>query len=257
MVLGRNLTPLIQGKCLTKTYRTRNNELVHALKDLNFEIQDSEFISVVGPSGCGKSTLLRIIAGILPKTEGTVLLGGIPVDAPNKNIGVVFQQPVLFPWINVFENACLPISVQGLERTVHEERCHQLLEMVGLKDFKNKYPFELSGGMQQRVAIVRSLVHDPQLLLMDEPFGALDAMTRDNMNMELMRIWEKSKKTILFITHSITEAVLLSDRIMVLSSRPGTIVEMTKVDLPRPRSLESISTPAFGNIVSHIRNLLN
>ncbi|MBI2873900.1 MAG: ABC transporter ATP-binding protein [Firmicutes bacterium] len=247
---------MIQVEGLEKTYLTRTGERVKALSDVNFEIYDSEFVSVVGPSGCGKSTLLRILLGILPKSKGTVLLDGSPIEGPSNNIGVVFQEPVLFPWLNVFQNACLPIRVKKLDRALYEERSRALLAMVGLRDFSNKYPFELSGGMQQRVSIARALVPDPPVLLMDEPFGALDALTREYMNLELIRIWEESRKTILFITHSISEAVLLSDRVFILSPRPGSIREIVKVDLPRRRSLETISTSEFGQIAKFIRGFL-
>lgn len=245
---------IIEIKGLQKIYTTKRMEKVLALKDIHLEIRDGEFVTVVGPSGCGKSTLLKIIAGLIPKSAGTILLNGIPVKGPRKDIGVVFQDPVLLPWRTVLENTLLPVTVQGLDKKKYTERAHRLLEMAGLSEFGNKYPFELSGGMQQRNAIIRALVHDPAILLMDEPFGALDAMTRENMNLEILRIWNESAKTIFFITHSITEAVFLADRVIVLSSRPGEIIETLPVPIQRPRDLGVMSTPAFGEIVKRIRS---
>ncbi|MBW2146147.1 MAG: ABC transporter ATP-binding protein [Deltaproteobacteria bacterium] len=243
----------IQG--LQKVYITKRLERIHALKDINLEIYDGEFIAVVGPSGCGKSTMLKIIAGLIPKSGGSVSLDGSPVEGPRKDIGVVFQDPVLLPWRTVLENTLLPAVVQKLDLREYSERAHKLIQMVGLSGFEDKYPFELSGGMQQRNAITRALVHDPTILLMDEPFGALDAMTRESMNVEILRIWRESSKTIFFITHSITEAVFLADRVVVLTPRPGRIVKVFTVSIPRPRGLGVISTPEFGKIIKEIRAL--
>jgi NitT/TauT family transport system ATP-binding protein len=230
---------------------------VVALKDIDFEIRDGEFVSIVGPSGCGKSTLLKILAGLLPPTAGAARLNGTAIHGPRRDIGVVFQSPVLFPWRTVLGNVLLPADVQGLEKRAMEARALALVKMVGLDGFEKRYPRELSGGMQQRVGIIRALIHDPALLLMDEPFGALDAMTRETMNVELQRIWMESRKTILFITHSTAEAVFLADRVIVMTARPGQIRDTFAVDLPRPRSLDVMNTEAFGAYVRRIRTALN
>jgi NitT/TauT family transport system ATP-binding protein len=208
---------------------------------------------VVGPSGCGKSTLLKILAGILRRTSGRVTLRERPVDGPSRDVGVVFQAPVLLPWRNVLQNVMLPIDIQRRERVEYEKRARYYLKLVGLEGFERKYPNELSGGMQQRVGISRALVHEPALLLMDEPFGALDAMTREAMNLELLRIWKESRKTVLLVTHSIPEAVFLADRVIVMTPRPGRISEIIQVDLPRPRGLEIINSEPFGRYVLGIR----
>ena len=230
---------------------------VVALKDIDFEIRDGEFVSIVGPSGCGKSTLLKILAGLLPPTAGQARLNGTAIHGPRRDIGVVFQSPVLFPWRTVLGNVLLPADVQGLEKRAMEARALALVKMVGLDGFEKRYPRELSGGMQQRVGIIRALIHDPALLLMDEPFGALDAMTRETMNVELQRIWMESRKTVLFITHSTAEAVFLADRVIVMTARPGQIRDTFTVDLPRPRSLDVMNTEAFGAYVRRIRAALN
>ena len=231
--------------------------VVTALSDIDFTINDGELVVVVGPSGCGKSTLLRILAGLLPQSDGEALLHGTPITGPRRDIGVVFQSPVLFPWRSVLGNAMLPVDVQRLGREKLKTRAFDLLKLVGLDGFEHRYPWELSGGMQQRVALVRALIHDPALLLMDEPFGALDAMTREAMNVELQRIWMERRKTILFITHSIGEAVFLADRVLVMTPRPGRILDTLKIDLPRPRGLEVMNTEAFGAYVRRIRQALN
>jgi NitT/TauT family transport system ATP-binding protein len=247
---------IIAVKSLGMQYGTGPNAVV-ALQNIDFSVADGSFMSVVGPSGCGKSTLLRILAGLMPATSGSADLRGAPIVGPRKDIGVVFQTPVLFPWRTILGNVMLPSDVQRLDRKKMTERARQLLELVGLKGFENRYPRELSGGMQQRVGIVRALIHDPALLLMDEPFGALDAMTRETMNVELQRIWMESRKTVLFITHSTSEAVFLADRVMVMTSRPGRIGDMLEINLPRPRSLNVMNTPEFGAYVQRIRLALN
>lgn len=248
--------PIIVCEGLSKTYETLRGDAIEALVDINLTIQPGEFVTVVGPSGCGKSTLLKIFAGLLGKTSGRLDLAGKPVVGPRNDIGVVFQNAVLLPWRNVLRNTMLPIDVQGRGRQKYRAKALELLRMVGLEGFEGKYPFELSGGMQQRVAITRALVHDPAILLMDEPFGALDAMTREQMNLDLQRIWMQSGKTVFLITHSIAEAVFLGDRVAVMSARPGRLEEVIKVDFPRPRGLEIMSDPEFGRIVQHIRGLL-
>jgi len=249
--------PLIRVEGVDKRYAVRQGEPVQALSDISFELRDGEVLSVVGPSGCGKSTLLRIMAGLDGSSRGRVLLDGERVAGPRRDIGVVFQQATLLPWRTVLDNVLLPAQMQRLDRAAATARARELIELVGLSGFTDKYPFELSGGMQQRVALVRALIHDPALLLMDEPFGALDAMTREQMNQELQRIWMERRKTVLFITHSIGEAVFLADRVLVMTPRPGRIADMLEIDLPRPRGLDVMNTPAFGAYVKRIRAGLN
>jgi NitT/TauT family transport system ATP-binding protein len=227
--------------------------VVTALQDINLDIGFAEFVAVVGPSGCGKSTLLRILAGLIPTSSGTVWFGDRKLEGPRHDIGVVFQSPVLFPWRTVLDNVLIPIDVQKLDRKKYLSRARELINLVGLSEFEQRYPAELSGGMQQRVGIVRALVHDPAMLLMDEPFGALDAMTREHMNVELQRLWMAQSKTILFITHSISEAVFLADRVVVMTPRPGRIAEVLDIDLPRERTLDMMTTPPFGEYVRRIR----
>ena len=238
---------------LDKIYKTLEGADIEALKNVSFEIGEGEFVTVVGPSGCGKTTLLKILAGILRRTSGDVRLRGRGVDGPSRDVGVVFQAPVLLPWRTVLQNVMLPIELQQRDRAVFERRARDYIKLVGLQGFEQKYPNELSGGMQQRVGICRALVHDPAFLLMDEPFGALDAMTRETMNVELLRIWHESRKTVLLVTHSIPEAVFLADRIIVMSPRPGRISEIITVDLPRPRQLAMINSAHFGGYVEAIR----
>ena len=250
-------TPLIVVSSLEKTYATRGRTLVHALAGISVEIGAGEFITIVGQSGCGKTTLLKILAGLLPRSAGRVTLRGQSVDEPSRDIGIVFQDPVLLPWRTVLDNVMLPVEVLGLERARSRGRAMDLLALVGLRGFEDKYPHELSGGMRQRVAIARALVHDPSLLLMDEPFGALDAMTREFMNLELLRIWKESGKTIVFITHSIPEAAFLADRVIVMSARPGRIKEIVKVGLPRPRDLDMMASDEFGVYTRRIRHLFD
>ena len=241
---------------LSKVYGGRGGN-VTALSDIDCTIGDGEFMSIVGPSGCGKSTLLKILAGLLQRSGGEALLNGTPIDGPRKDIGVVFQSPVLFPWRSVLGNVLLPVDVQQLGREKMQQRALDLLKLVGLDGFEHRYPWELSGGMQQRVALVRALIHDPAILLMDEPFGALDALTREAMNVELQRIWMESRKTVVFITHSTSEAVFLGDRVMVMTPRPGKVEDMLEIDLPRPRSLDVMTTEKFGTYVRRIRKSLN
>ncbi|MCR0984438.1 ABC transporter ATP-binding protein [Roseomonas populi] len=238
---------------VSKTYAAQDGSSVQALTAIDLGIREGEFVTVVGPSGCGKSTLLKILAGLLPRSSGEVTIGGRPLAGPNPALGVVFQAPVLLPWLTVLENVLVPAKVQKLDLSAARGRALELLAMAGLSGFENRYPSELSGGMQQRAGICRALVHDPAILLMDEPFGALDAMTRETMNEELQRIWRERRKTVLLVTHSIPEAIYLADRIVVMAPRPGHIVEVVEVDLPRPRTLEMQNTPEFGRYVSHLR----
>ena len=249
--------PLIAVSNLEKTYRTRGRTLVRALGGISLDVADGEFITIVGQSGCGKTTFLKILAGLLARSAGTVTLRGRAVDGPSRDIGIVFQDPVLLPWRTVFGNVMLPVQVLGLDRTASRGRAMHLLDLVGLAGFEDKYPHELSGGMRQRVALARALVHDPSLLLMDEPFGALDAMTREFMNLELLRIWGEAAKTVVFITHSIPEAVFLADRVVVMSARPGRIVEIVSVELPRPRDLDMMASDEFGVYTRKIRHLFD
>jgi NitT/TauT family transport system ATP-binding protein len=238
-------------------YSTVSGESVLALERVSLDIRRREFICVVGTSGCGKTTLLRIVAGLVRQTRGRVSLREREVSGPSADVGIVFQGPVLLPWKTVLENVMIPVVVLGLDREVHRRRAAELLELVGLSGFENKYPRELSGGMQQRASIARALVHSPSLLLMDEPFGALDAMTRETMNLELQRIAKDARITVLFITHSIQEAVFLGDRVVVMTPRPGRVAETLDIELPRPRELDAMSTPQFGAYVRKVRALLN
>jgi NitT/TauT family transport system ATP-binding protein len=249
--------PFISARGLSKTYTSDRSGSLVALTDVNFDIADGEFVSLVGPSGCGKSTLLRLLAGLLPCTTGSLSLGGAPLRGPGRESAVVFQSPVLLPWRTILQNVLLPIEFRKLPVEEFRAKAIDLLTTVGLKEFADRFPYELSGGMQQRAAIVRALVQDPRLLLMDEPFGALDAMTREQLNLEVLRIWSDSRKTVVFVTHSIAESIFLSDRVFVMTSRPGTVAEIIDIDLPRPRDLKMINTDRFGAYASHIRRLLD
>ncbi|HEY9456104.1 MAG TPA: ABC transporter ATP-binding protein [Bradyrhizobium sp.] len=245
-------SPVIEIKGASKTYKTADGE-VESLKPLDFTIGDGEFIVVVGPSGCGKTTLLKMLAGLLPPTAGEIRVEGKVITRPHRNVGVVFQSPLLLPWRRVLENVMMPVQVKGLPTDIYRHRALDLLTLVGLSGFEKKYPWQLSGGMQQRVSICRALVHDPKIVLMDEPFGALDAMTRERMNVELQRIQRETRKTVLLITHSIPEAVFLADRVLVMSKRPGTVVAVYDVPLPRPRSLAVLADPIFAEMTQKIR----
>jgi NitT/TauT family transport system ATP-binding protein len=244
--------PLIRLDRVAKTYVTADGP-VESLKPLSFEIREGEFMSVVGPSGCGKSTLLKLVAGLLPVSAGEIVLNGERVAGPPDNVGIVFQSPVLLAWRSVIDNVMLQIELRGLDPDAYLDKAKALLDMVGLGDFQRKFPWQLSGGMQQRASICRALVHDPAVLLMDEPFGALDAMTREKMNLELQRIWSETKKTVLFITHSIPESIFLSDRVLVMTERPGRIAAIYDVPLTRPRRLSLMGTPEFATLAQTIR----
>jgi NitT/TauT family transport system ATP-binding protein len=238
---------------VTKRYMTARGGEVHALSEIDLAIDAGEFVSIVGPSGCGKSTLLMLISGLIPPTSGAIEVGGAPVKGAVDNVAVVFQRDVLLDWRTVLANVLLPVEIKKLEPASHRRKARDLLRSVGLDEFEEKYPGELSGGMRQRVAICRALVQDPGLLLMDEPFGALDALTREQMNLDLQRMWLRDRNTVLFITHSIEEAVLLSDRVVVMSSRPGKIADIVANDLPRPRGAHTRSDPRFVEHVERIR----
>lgn len=245
---------MIEGKGLAKTFATQSGERIQALSELDISVDKGEFVVIVGPSGCGKTTLLRILGGLIPYSEGSLAIGGSPVNGPRSDIGMVFQSPLLLPWRTVLENIMVPVDVKRMDRDTLRPRARSLLQLVGLENSERLYPSELSGGMQQRVAICRALINDPTLLLMDEPFGALDALTRESMNLELQRIWLESRpKTILFITHSIPEAIFLGDRVLVMSPRPGKIVDELRIEIERPRSLDSIVSEQSGAYAARVR----
>jgi NitT/TauT family transport system ATP-binding protein len=244
---------------VAKDFETSSGSL-QAVADVSLAVAPGEFVSLLGPSGCGKSTLLRIMAGLTPPTGGSIrIAGGRPVDAQReKRVGMVFQQPALMPWRTVLANVALPLEVnrRGANATRRQSEIAELLSLVGLAEFGRAYPYQLSGGMQQRVAIARALVFNPDILLMDEPFGALDEITRDQMRYELLRIWSAARKTVVFVTHSIAEAIILSDRIAVMSARPGTLREVLEVRLPRPRGEQLESSPEFLRMAEHLKALL-
>lgn len=243
--------PLVRVDRVAKTYGN-----VEALSPVSFDIADRQFLSILGPSGCGKSTLLSLIAGLLPPTSGEVCIGGQPVRKPYTDVGIVFQRDVLLDWRTVLGNVMIQAEIRGLDRAEYSAKARQLLREVGLADFEGSYPFELSGGMRQRAAICRAFVHDPPLLIMDEPFAALDALTRDQMTLDLQELWQTRKKTVLFITHGISEAVFLSDVVVVMTSRPGRIQKTIEIDLPRPRTLAMRETPRFLSYSAEIVELL-
>jgi NitT/TauT family transport system ATP-binding protein len=239
---------------VAKTFATKSGRDIEALRDVSFEVGRNEFVTIVGPSGCGKSTLLRLAAGLTPPTVGDVLVDGAPVREPQRDVGMVFQHSVLLQWKDALGNVLLPARILGLERDAATARARALLEMVGLSEFGHRFPRELSGGMRQRVAICRALLAQPSILLMDEPFGALDALTREELSLELMRIWSEEVKTVLFVTHSIPEAVLLGDRVIVMGRRPGTVVAVADIELDRPRDIGLTATPVFQEYVASIRS---
>jgi NitT/TauT family transport system ATP-binding protein len=247
----------IELRAVGKTYQASDGVPIKAVETVSASISKGEFVSILGPSGCGKSTLMMMIAGLLQPSQGEILFKKQPVLSPLRDFGVVFQDAVLLPWRNVIENVELPGEVAGLDRTARREAAMAVIRMVGLAGFETKRPNELSGGMQQRVAIARALLLKPELILMDEPFGALDAMTREQMNLELQTVGMESKATIVFVTHSISEAAFLSDRVLVMSRRPSTIQEAVEIDIPRPRPVELLSSDRLGSYISHLRRSLN
>lgn len=226
---------------------------LRALEGISFSVEPQEFLCVLGPSGCGKSTLLRILAGLLSPTRGEVFYQGERLNGPRRGMGFVFQKANLMPWRSVLGNITLPLELQHVPRDIALERAHELVDLVGLGGFEDSLPGDLSGGMAQRVAIARALVHDPDVLLLDEPFGGLDALTRERMGEELLRIWQARRKTVVMVTHSITEALFLADRVLVLSPRPGRLRLDLRVDLPRPRLDEMRYTVSFGDLASKVR----
>ena len=239
-----------------KTYRTRRGDLVQALDDITLQIGENEFVTLVGPSGCGKSTLLKLVSGLVPATGGAIRIRDEVVREPFPDVGFVFQHAVLLPWRTVLDNVLFSVEMLGLDPRAYRKPAGELIELTGLGGFETKYPRELSGGMQQRVAICRALLPDPSVLLMDEPFGALDAMTREEMSLELLRVWEERRKTILFVTHSIPEAILLADRVVVLTPRPGRIARVLPIDLPRPRTMDMEFDPRFKTASDDVRALI-
>jgi NitT/TauT family transport system ATP-binding protein len=241
---------------VAKAFVSRGGEEVVALADVSLEARRNEFVCLVGPSGCGKSTLLRLVAGLVAPTGGVVSIGGTAVTEPRADTGIVFQAPTLLPWATVLDNVLFPLDMMGKLDAAGRRRARDLLTLVGLAGFEGKYPRELSGGMQQRAGICRALVHDPDILLMDEPFGALDALTREELTIEVLRIWSEQPKTILFVTHSIPEAVLLADRVVVMSARPGRVAEIVDVKLPRPRDFDMEARREFQDSTHRIRELI-
>ncbi|MBI3076251.1 MAG: ABC transporter ATP-binding protein [Deltaproteobacteria bacterium] len=248
---------MIELRAVSKTFQTKTGA-VEALRDVGFTVGPEEFVSIIGPSGCGKSTILNLIADIVRPSSGEIRInGGSPAEARRRRLsGLVFQDDVLLPWRTVAENVRLPLEVLRVPPPALHEVPRQMLELVGLRGFEEKMPDELSGGMRQRVSIARTLSHDPSILLMDEPFGALDAITREKLNFSLLDIWAAKRKTVLFVTHSISEAVLLSDRVLVMTGRPGTVREELRIPIPRPRDITVMRDPVFVELTARLRELL-
>ncbi|SEA98615.1 ABC transporter ATP-binding protein [Rubrimonas cliftonensis] len=247
---------MIGIESVSKAFGARDGSQVVALQDVSLAFDRNEFVCLVGPSGCGKSTLLRLVAGLVEPSAGRVTIEGAAVDGPRADTGIVFQSPTLLPWASILDNVLFPARMMNVCTPDAVRRAHALLDLVGLAEFAGRHPRELSGGMQQRAGIARALVHQPDILLMDEPFGALDALTREELTLELLRIWSDQPKTILFVTHSIPEAVLLADRVVVLSPRPGRVADVVKVGLPRPRSFAMEAHDEFQRCAGRIRSLI-
>jgi NitT/TauT family transport system ATP-binding protein len=245
--------PYIRLTNVGKIYPTKGS-VVEACVDVDLDIRHSEFVAIVGPSGCGKTTILKMVAGLISHTSGSITIGGQEVTKPQTNVGIVFQDSILLDWRDVLSNVMLQIDIRHMDQAKYESVAAELLKATGLEGFEKKKPYELSGGMRQRVSICRALVHDPPLLLMDEPFGALDALTREQISMDIQRLWMERRKTALHITHSIPEAVLLADRVVVMSPRPGHVVEIMDIDMPRPRRLDRVA-PNFNDYCAHIRDI--
>ncbi len=252
------MTPMVALEGVDKVFTGRKGATTTALKGIDLEIGAGEFVSVLGPSGCGKSTLLRIVGDLLEPTAGTVTVNGkSPAEARrDRDYGMVFQQATLLDWRRVLRNVALPLEITGMSEDEREKKARAMLELVELTEFADHYPWQLSGGMQQRVAIARSLTLEPALLLMDEPFGALDEMTRERMQMELMRIWQQTANTVIFVTHSIPEAVFLSTRVVVMSPRPGRVAGVVEIDLPQPRQFETREEPRYFEKLVEVREIL-
>ena len=245
--------PFIRLAGVGKTYQAKDGR-VEACGEVTVDIRKGEFVAIVGPSGCGKTTILKMLAGLVSRSAGAITIGGRTVDRPQTDVGIVFQEAILLDWRDVLAKVMLQIDVRRMDAVKGEAAARELLRATGLTGFEHKKPYELSGGMRQRVSICRALVHDPPLLLMDEPFGALDALTREQISMDIQRLWMEQRKTALHITHSIPEAVLLADRVVVMSPRPGRIVEIIDIDLPRPRRLDKLP-PAFNDYAGRIRDI--
>ncbi|MBP0465588.1 ABC transporter ATP-binding protein [Roseomonas sp. PWR1] len=245
---------MIRFERIGKTFRGRDGAAVEALRDVSMDIGEGEFVAIVGASGCGKSTLLRLAAGLVPASGGTVSIDGSAVTSPRAETAMVFQAATLLPWADVLRNVTFPLRLMKRVAPDTEDKARALLATAGLAGFESRLPRELSGGMQQRVAICRALLQEPRLLLMDEPFGALDALTREEMSIELLRLWAARRMAVLFVTHSIPEAVLLADRVVVMSPRPGRIVDVVEVNLPRPRSFDQEGTDEFQRCARRIRD---
>src|SRR5450759_106781 len=243
--------PVLRIKAVRKLYRE-----LEAIRNVSFDVAACEFVSVLGPSGCGKSTRLMMVAGLIDKTDGEISINGTPVIGPRPEVGVVFQQPVLLPWRTVLDNVLFPIELLKLSRAKYVQRAMELLAMAKIDDFAHRLPRQLSGGMRQRASICRALIHDPSILLMDEPFSALDAITRDEMGVELLRIWQANRKTVIFVTHSIREAAFLSDSVLVMGRRPATIIEEMAIDLPRPRQIAMMEDERFNQYVRRLRKAI-
>lgn len=248
-----SLHPLINVCDVRKQFRSRSGTFLEALSDTSLAVQPKQFVCIVGPSGCGKSTLLRMIAGLETASSGTISIDGVPVTVPRRDIGLIFQSPVMLPWRTILKNILVPAEVLKLDPASSRQRAYELLKLVGLDGFGDRYPDELSGGMKQRAAIARAVMHDPNILLMDEPFGALDALTREAMNLELLRIWQASTKTVVLVTHSIEEALLLADKVAVFAPRPGFVREVVDVPIARPRSAATRSDPVFIELAEKLR----
>lgn len=249
-------SPMVGIERVSQRYTTRDGSVIDALIDVSLDIKAGEFVSLVGASGCGKSTLLRLICGLNAPTKGAITVDGVPMDGPRDDLAMVFQAPTLLPWATILDNVLFPLKLRGKVTRDGQDHARSLLSLAGLSGFEKRLPKELSGGMQQRASICRGLVQKPNVLLMDEPFGALDALTREEMSLELLRIWSHSQNTVIFVTHSISEAVLLSDRVVVMSPRPGRVAEIIEVDLPRPRSFDLLGEPAAQEAMHRIRELI-
>lgn len=257
------MEPKIKFEHVTKVFSTRSQDII-AVKDYSMDIMPGEFVAILGPSGCGKSTLIRMLDGIIDTTEGNIYIDGQKVNHAGKKMpseilrkmGFIFQQPNMLPWYTVRQNIALTQDVFNLKGPEWEQRVDDLIKMVGLTDYADAYPYEISGGMLQRAGVIRAMVHDPEILLMDEPFGALDELTREQMNMELLDIWTKTKKTVIFITHNIEEAVLLADKVYVMGTHPGRLVEVVDLDLERPRQLSMITQPKFIEYRQYLENAI-
>jgi NitT/TauT family transport system ATP-binding protein len=252
----RSAEGMIVATDVAKVFAPASGKEVTAVSECSFSIADGEFVTVLGPSGCGKSTLLRMVAGLTKPSSGQILVDGEPVTGPNTKLGIVFQHAVLLKWRTVLENVMLPAEILGRDKSAYREKARALLELAGLGGFENHMPNELSGGMQQRAALCRTLAFDPKVLLMDEPFGALDALTREELSLELLRIWDENRKTVMFVTHNIAEAVLLGDRVFVMTPRPGRLAEVIEVDIRRPRDITDEYSDEFQRVAERCRELL-